>query len=211
MSTLRTSLINALNTYKTGISPSRAEEFSREARIFISLAMEPMAANFTVNRLVEVFDFGFRNRLSWAANAGHISLLAADDGNAGFYVHYRGHLVLAGNYQIISRCTAELIYETDDFQYLGEDRRPHLVRRPTKDPGDVVGGYTLSYLPDGSLLCLYFNYEDLQKAEQMGIDAGNGFFWTGPHRREMQRKSLIVCTAKRWTELRLTQSGVKAA
>ena len=211
MSTLRSSLIGALQAYKQKISPARAEEFSREARIFISLAMQPMAAHFSVARLMDVFDFGFRHQLSWAASAGHISLLAADDGDAGFYVHYRGHFVLAGNYQIISRCTAELIYETDDFQYLGEDQRPKLTRRPSKNPGDVVGGYTLSYLPDGSLLCLYFNYEDLQKAEQMGIQAGNGAFWTGPHRREMQRKSLIVCTAKRWTELRLIQSGVKAA
>lgn len=211
MSEIRSTLINRLNEYRGRLSQSRLNEFSREARMFISLSLSCGNPRFTAQRLVEVFDFGFRNHLSWEPTAGHISLLVSDDGDAGFYVHYRGHLVLAAHSQIISRCTAELIYETDDFEYRGEDQRPKLIRKPTKTPGDVVGGYTISYLPDGAFLCQYFDYEALLKAEQIGVAAGNAEYWCGPHRREMQRKTLIICSAKRWNELRLMKRSVDAA
>ena len=44
----------------------------------------------------------------------------------------------------------------------------------------------------------------IAKAEEAGVSNGNGEFWNGPHRREMQRKSLINATASRWLELSYT-------
>lgn len=203
----RKNIIDALCEYKTRVSESRQDEFSREARIFLSQCMLPQCQRFTVSRLLSVFDFAFRSHLSWDDSAGHISIAPDDDGDAGYYVHYRGHLVLAAEANVISRCVAELIYETDDFEYFGENERPRLSRKARKDMGEVVGGYTISYLPDGSLLSLFFTYDDLLRAEELGVGAGNREFWTGPHRRDMQRKTLIICSAKRWQELRLMKSG----
>ena len=46
-----------------------------------------------------------------------------------------------------------------------------------------------------------FDIEAREKAEAAGVSYGNSEFWTGPHRREMQRKSIINATARRWLEL----------
>ena len=137
-----------------------------------------------------MFSTVFTSGLSWAPTARHVSLLTGEDGTLQLYVHYQGQIRLAGTKGVIERVTADLLYESDDFTFSVLTRCLNCAAKLLKGGlGEAIGGYTVSHLKTGGVHVELFDAESLQKAENAGMSFGSGDFLTGPHRREMQRKS----------------------
>ncbi|HHQ4645522.1 recombinase RecT [Aeromonas caviae] len=182
------------------------ERYKREANhYFHQVVHHPAYQNTPLNECIGIFRALYEAGLSWAPHAKHVSLMTNEEGRLTPYVHYKGQIRLAGAKGVIERVTADLLYGTDDFEFLGAHEMPKIRRKLTRSGlGEAIGGYTVSHLQNGQIHVEVFDVEALNKAEEAGVSNGNGEFWNGPHRREMQRKSLINATASRWLELSYT-------
>lgn len=78
-------------------------------------------------------------------------------------ISYRGLLKLATDTGVTKYMKAELVYENDNYHYVGFDQRPTLECNPFKDRGALIGVYALAVLHDNSIL-----------VENMTIDQING-------------------------------------
>ena len=205
---IKDSLYEALKALRPKVAKDAVaqERFSTVANQFMRVVLHnPASTRTRTGQLVDMFSTVFTSGLSWAPTARHVSLLTGEDGTLQLYVHYQGQIRLAGTKGVIERVTADLLYESDDFTFFGADKVPELRRKLLKGGlGEAIGGYTVSHLKTGGVHVELFDAESLQKAENAGMSFGSGDFWTGPHRREMQRKSLINATASRWLELSYT-------
>lgn len=205
-------LVSELKVLKPMLAKDEAsqERFNFEANQFYSLALHHRGFPFTkLKDCVDMFKTIFMAGLSWEPRAKQVSLLDSHEGGMSPFVHYQGQIKLASNKGVIERVTADLLYESDEFEFTGATEMPTLRRKLRKEGmGEAIGGYTISYLQSGGIHVELFDIEALQKAEEAGVMIGNGEFWRGPHRREMQRKALINATANRWLELSYTMKSI---
>lgn len=205
-------LISELKALKPMLAKDEAsqERFRIEANHFFRLALHHRDYPCTkLKDCVNMFKAIFIAGLSWDPKARQVSLLDSQEGGMAPFVHYQGQIKLASTKGVIERVTADLIYESDDFEFTGATQMPTLRRKLRKEGmGEAIGGYTVSHLQSGGIHVEVFDIEALQKAEEAGVMTGNGSFWSGPHRREMQRKALINATANRWLELSYTKKSI---
>ena len=198
-------LCDAIRAIKAQLvkTPEDEARFRAEANFFVRQALENTGFVRTkLSHCVDLFKSVFSSGLSWDPRAHHVSLILAEDMSLTVYVHYHGQIKMASHMGVIERVTADLIYETDQFEFCGADTQPRLRRKISREGlGEAIGGYSVSYLQGGALHVELLDIEALEKAEAAGDSYGNSEFWTGPHRREMQRKSIINATARRWLEL----------
>lgn len=205
-------LVSELKALKPMLAKDEAsqERFSFEANHFFRLALHHRGFPSTkLKDCVNMFKKIFMAGLSWDPMARQVSLIDSQEGGMQPFVHYQGQIKLASTKGVIERVTADLIYESDEFEFIGATEMPTLRRKLRKEGmGEAIGGYTISYLQSGGIHAELFDIEALQKAEEAGAMNGNGAFWNGPHRREMQRKALINATANRWLELSYTMKSI---
>lgn len=210
--TSKESLSKALRNLKTTLVAGDVDvaRFEAEANQFYMLIINhPTFTRTPVKACIDMFVSIFKSGLSWEPNRRQVSLMVNDEGTLAPFVHYQGQIRLASAKGIIERVTADLLYESDDFEFYGATEMPKIRRKLSRGGlGEAIGGYTISHLTNGSIHVESFDDVALAKAEEAGIQCGNSEFWTGPHRREMQRKSLINATARRWLELSYTMKSI---
>ena len=187
-----------------GLSPSDPH-FVAEIQFFHEqIGKHPDLAYWDMFSLVRVFKFGFINQITWDKKQQLISIIGDTQGHPDYFLHYRGRIKLASMKGIITRVDCELIFENDHFLYKGPNVQPeHHFKLNKAGRGDVVGGYSISTLKDGSVMSFYFDMDDLRAAEERGISAGNADVWQGDFKKEMYRKCVITATDKRWREMDL--------
>lgn len=199
-------LQTAIPTICKSLSLSQSDNrFNEEINYFIQqIEHHPDLQFWDLFSVVSVFKFGFNNNLSWDKKQQLISVVGNPQGQPECFLHYRGKIRLASIKGIITRVDCELIYENDTYNYLGPDVQPeHRFTLKKGGRGDIVGGYSVSHLFDGSVLSFFFDMDDLDAAEERGINAGNADIWNSVYKKEMYRKSIISATHKRWKELEL--------
>jgi len=78
-------------------------------------------------------------------------------------ISYRGLIKLATDTGIIKAVKAELIYESDDFEYHGFHEAPKFTADPFGDRGELKGVYAMALLMDGGVLVETMPITDVNK------------------------------------------------
>lgn len=206
--------LQQLKRYLSQKGPLDEAQFRKEANIFYQVAtketMFPIWARMNkLRRLVQVFQFAFEHELSFHPSLRQVSIMTDDeDGGPTIFIHYRGQIRLAGRRGLIQRLVVELIHEKDTFVFKGVSEVPdHSYRLAAEGRGRIVGGYSVTYFRNGGIMTFVMDQAAMTRAYELGVAAGNGSFWDGPHHPEMYRKSVVTGTNKRWLEMLQTESA----
>lgn len=77
-------------------------------------------------------------------------------------ISYQGLIYLATSSGSILWAKAELVYEKDDFEFLGINISPrHKVKDIFGDRGPMVGGYSMAKMPTGDLLIEFMSIKEI--------------------------------------------------
>lgn len=132
---------------------------------------------------------------------GHAYLVPFFDKKKGmqvaqFMAGYKGLIKMAKRSGEVSGLTSNVVHARDDFSIdLGTGNT--IVHRPSfGDRGDVIGGYAIARMKDGSHELEWMDIEDLQKIQKNAEIRGASPAWQAwPD--EMRRKTVIRRLAKR--------------
>jgi len=118
------------------------------------------------------------------------------DGMACLDVSYKGLIKLATDSGSVMWVKSVLVYADDEFEMRGIDEIPHHKFDPfKKDRGEVIGGYCVAKLHDGTYMIDTMSREELDKVQDTS-KAKNGPWKTWP--LEMMKKTLIKRASKTW-------------
>lgn len=123
--------------------------------------------------------------------------LVPRDGKICLDISYRGLVKLATDVGAIQWAKTELVYQNDAFVWNGPNKEPEHKADPFSDRGDVVGGYCLAKLPDGSFMVETMTRAEMDKI-QATSKAGNGPWKHWPD--EMRKKTVTKRASKSWPQ-----------
>lgn len=113
-------------------------------------------------------------------------------------ISYKGLVKLATDCGAIKDCKSVLVYETDDFKWLGPYKEPeHSADVFSKERGEVKGAYNIAYLHDGRVMVEVMRRADLDKIKATS-KAANGPWKTWED--QMQLKSVTKRAYKSWPQ-----------
>lgn len=112
-------------------------------------------------------------------------------------ISYRGLVKLATDCGAIQWAKTELVYKNDTFTWKGINEAPEHAADPFSERGDVVGGYCLAKLPDGSVMIETMTRAEMDKI-QATSKAANGPWKSWPD--EMRKKSVTKRASKSWPQ-----------
>jgi len=112
-------------------------------------------------------------------------------------ISYRGLVKLATDCGAILWAKTELVYANDEFVWNGVSKEPTHKANPFGDRGDVIGGYCLAKLPDGSVMVETMTRAEMDKIQATST-AKNGPWKTWPD--EMRKKSVTKRASKSWPQ-----------
>ena len=135
--------------------------------------------------------------------ATSLAYLVPRDGQVILDISYQGLIKIATDIGSILWAKAELVYDSDEFEYRGVSREPvHRFNPFKKDRGEFVGVYCIAKTPDGDYLVEtmtaseIYQIRDLSMAYTRGGEGKKGpwedFFG------EMTKKSVIKRASKTW-------------
>lgn len=119
------------------------------------------------------------------------------DGKAVLDVSYQGLLKLATDSGSVMWAKVELVYEQDEFEWLGVNKMPHhRIADPfTTHRGPLRGGYCVAQLASGDKLIEVMGKDELDKVKDQS-KAKNGPWKTWPE--EMMKKTILKRAYKSW-------------
>lgn len=125
------------------------------------------------------------------------------DGVVKLDIGYRGLIHLAVREGAIRWAKAEVVYEADDFEWLGMMTPPrHRFDPFAGDRGDVRGVYVVAQMPDGGYLCDHMSEAQIERARAMSAAYNNRNGASGPWAEgwddEMRKKVGIKRAQKTW-------------
>ncbi len=132
--------------------------------------------------------------------------LVPRDGMIVLDVSYRGFIKLATDAGVVKWCRAELVYDSDGFEYYGAFREPKIVSNPFSPAGrgEIVGAYCVAKTEEGDFMTEIMTTEQINQvrdtsavfiaAVKKGEDTSVWHKWYG----EMARKTVIKRAAKTW-------------
>lgn len=123
--------------------------------------------------------------------------LVPRDGKICLDISYRGLVKLATDCGAIKWAKTELVYANDEFTWNGVNREPDHKADVFGDRGDVVGGYCLAKLPDGSFMVEIMKRSEMDKIQSTS-KAANGPWKVWPD--EMRKKSVTKRASKSWPQ-----------
>lgn len=123
--------------------------------------------------------------------------LVPRDGKICLDISYRGLVKLATDCGAILWAKTELVYENDTFTWNGIGREPEHKADVFKPRGEVVGGYCIAKLPDGSVMVETMSREEMNQIQGTS-KAANGPWKTWPD--EMRKKSVTKRASKSWPQ-----------
>jgi recombination protein RecT len=123
--------------------------------------------------------------------------LVPRDGKICLDISYRGLVKLATDCGAIKWAKTELVYANDEFTWNGVNSEPDHKADVFGDRGDVVGGYCLAKLPDGTFMVEIMKRAEMDKI-QATSKAANGPWKVWPD--EMRKKSVTKRASKSWPQ-----------
>ena len=128
---------------------------------------------------------------------GHAYLVPRDN-QICLDISYKGLVKLATDCGAIMWAKAVLVYERDDFQWNGSGKEPdHKADVFAEDRGQLVGGYCIAKLPDGSVMTDTMTAKELAQV-QATSKAKSGPWQQWPD--EMRKKTLVKRASKSWPQ-----------
>lgn len=112
-------------------------------------------------------------------------------------ISYRGLVKLATDCGAIQWAKSELVYSQDEFTWKGVNTAPEHKADVFSDRGEIVGGYCLALLPDGSPMVEIMKIDEMNKI-QATSKAASGPWKTWPD--EMRKKSITKRASKSWPQ-----------
>ncbi|NQT91461.1 MAG: recombinase RecT [Lentisphaerae bacterium] len=138
---------------------------------------------------------------------GHVYLVPFKDNKANctvatVIVGYRGLIELARRSGMVGAVRSELVYENDEFDYIG-GTKVSIRHRPwwlvkAKDSGEKIAGYCVAELHDGSQLVHVMPYCDIESAKGRSKARKSGPWVTDPE--AMERKTVVRRASKMWPQ-----------
>lgn len=130
---------------------------------------------------------------------------------------YQGLIFLATSSGSILWAKAELVYEKDDFEFLGVNVPPrHKIKDIFGDRGPIVGGYVIAKMPSQDVLIEFMSIKEIHmirdrseswKAFKEGRIKSTPWFTDEP---EMDKKTLLRRAFKSWPKSLTTEALAKA-
>ena len=122
--------------------------------------------------------------------------LVPRDGAICLDISYKGLIKLATDTGCIKWAQADLVYESDTFEYNGPAEKPvHKTNPFKKDRGEVVGVYCIAKTVDNDILVEVMDREELDKVKNASkAKTGPWQVWPG----EMMKKTVIKRASKTW-------------
>lgn len=129
------------------------------------------------------------------------AFLVPRDGHICLDLSYRGLTKIATDAGAIKWAKAELVYENDEFKYLGINKPPEFSADVFGDRGKLRGGYCIAKLPDGEVLVDTMPIDEIHKVRDSSKaytkkKAGPWVDWY----EEMCKKTLIKRAYKTWPQ-----------
>lgn len=112
-------------------------------------------------------------------------------------ISFRGLVKLATDSGAILWAKTELVNENDTFVWKGPNEAPLHEADVFGDRGEVIGGYCLAKLPDGTVMVEIMKRDVMDKIQQTS-KAANGPWKTWPD--EMRKKSVTKRASKSWPQ-----------
>lgn len=118
-------------------------------------------------------------------------------------VSWRGLIYLHTAAGAILWAQAELVYDTDDFKYMGMNVPPEHVFNPFKERGKLVGGFVLAKTSSGDFLVTYMSIADILRIRDKfsesyrSTDSRTMSPWVN-HELAMIKKTLIRNASNAW-------------
>ena len=132
--------------------------------------------------------------------ANGYAYLVPRDGSIVLDISYRGLLKIATDTGSIRWGRAEIVYESDEFEYHGPAKEPiHRCNPFKKDRGEIVGVYCIAKTSDGDILTEVMDAEELDKIRSKSMSyakkkAGPWVEWHG----QMAKKAVIKRAKNTW-------------
>src|SRR5699024_2773328 len=124
--------------------------------------------------------------------------LVPRDGKICLDISFRGLVYLATDSGAIKWAKAELVYENDEFEWLGPSTVPtHKADPFSEDRGKLVGGYVIAKMPDDEVMIETMSAHENDKVRATS-SAKNGPWKTWFE--EMAKKTLIKRAYKPWPQ-----------
>lgn len=134
-----------------------------------------------------------------------LAFLVPRDRRVCLDVSSRGLTRLAVDSEVILWAKPELVYDNDDFEFLGVHQVPRHKYEPFKQRGQLVGGYCLAKTPDGSFLVDYMSITEIMYIRDTYSESWKAFqkdkTKTTPWHTsfyEMCKKTLVRRADKSW-------------
>ncbi len=125
-----------------------------------------------------------------------LCFLVPRDGAIKLDISYQGLKTIATDQGILDRCHVDLVYKEDKFIFNGKSQEPlHSYDPFSKHRGELVGGYCVAVLQDGSIMVEPVTVIDINKAKDSS-KAANGPWMTWYE--EMAKKMIIKRSFKNW-------------
>lgn len=132
--------------------------------------------------------------------ANQHAYLVPRDGAICLDISYRGLVKLATDSGAIKWAKVELVYENDDFAWLGPAHQPEHRADPFSDRGALKGGYCIAKLPDGEILTEVMKVEEINKirdtSKAFQNNKGPWVDWYS----EMCKKTVLKRAYKSWPQ-----------
>lgn len=149
--------------------------------------------------------------------AEKLAYLVPRDRVAVLDISYQGLLKLATDSGAVVWAKVELVYEQDEFEYLGMDRSPvHKISNPfVTTRGPLIGAYCVAKLSNGDKLVEVMGIDDIHKIrntskaytrKKNGKDAPSGPWVTWYE--EMVKKTVLKRAYKSWPKTRAMSEAV---
>ncbi len=126
--------------------------------------------------------------------------LVPRDGKCCLDISYKGMVKLATDTGSIQWAKAELVRANDEFEIISMDQMPRHKFNPfatEADRGDVIGGYCVAKLADGSHMLETMSREELDYIQSKSKATSAKSPWsTFPN--EMRKKAIIKRASKSW-------------
>lgn len=193
-------------------------EYKKEAKLVYDMVVASQSYEWgrycdtPMDSIVDAFLGSAKTGLSFDSSKGQAFLKCIYDTTQNGYITqfdfgYKGFLLLASRSGVVKLITADVIYESDKFQFNGTmNMVTHEVTSLSASKrGAFAGGYCTTELTDGSVVTTVMSPEEINEIEYEA-KKNYGSAWSTVFIDEMRRKTLI---RRHWKTLSTVLQRIK--
>lgn len=177
-------------------------EFTKEASFAAQLVYKNSTALATAQKNPDSLHHAMTNVASVGLSlnpATAYAYLVPRDGAICLDISYRGLIKIATDTGSIMWAQADVVYESDKFDYHGPAQIPTHTADPfSKERGEVVGVYCIAKTCDGDYLIQTMTEEEIQDIRGKSPSANSNYSPWKTFPNEMRKKAVIKRASKTW-------------